>query len=121
VESPALEAAKAGNIKTATPPNRKLRRREKAEMRRHISATLKPIRDSLAELERRIDDLENKGRELEQTLADPDVFKDQKRSLPLLNEYGEVKNKLEELLLRWEYRQEELESARKELGLTESP
>ena len=39
----------------------------------------------------------------------------------LLKEYGEVKGKMEELMRRWEYKQEELESAKRGLEGTFKP
>ena len=97
--------------------SRKLKRREKAEKRHQISATLKPIRHKLTKLEERISSLEQRERELEVILADKATFKDKRKSVPLLKEYSDVRKKLEELMLRWEYHQEQLESAKKELGV----
>jgi len=98
---------------------RKEIRRERAERRRIISERLNPIREELARLEGRIDEMEHRKAELEKALADPGIFRDKQRSLPLLKEYTGLKNKIEELLGRWEYKHEELESARRELGLPE--
>jgi len=95
---------------------RKMVRKEKAEKRHLAAATLKPIQDKLRELEERIDTLEKRKAELEKLLADPEIFKDKNKGVPLLNEYGELRKKLEELMARWEYRQEELEAAKKEIG-----
>ena len=103
-----------------SPKNRKLRRRQKAENRLRVGATLKPIQDNLAHLEHRIDELEKKARTLEKTLADPEFFKDKEKSLPALNQYGEVKKKLDELILRWEHKQEELNATKKQLGVQEN-
>ena len=97
--------------------SRKSQRKEKAERRRLISDTLRPVREKLNELETRIDKLEVKKKDLEGRLADPDTFKDKEQSIPLLNEYGVVKQKLEELLGRWEFQHEKLESEEKKLGL----
>jgi ATP-binding cassette subfamily F protein 3 len=97
---------------------RKDLRREKAEKRSLVSAALKPIQAKLRQLEERIDEVEKRKAEIEQRLADPDFFKDKSKSLPLLNEYGEMRKKLDELMGRWEYQQEQLESAKKELGIT---
>ena len=97
--------------------SRKSLRKEKAERRRLISETLKPVKEKLHDLETRIEDLEEKKKDLEEILADPNIFKDKGKSVPLLNEYGEVKGKLEELLERWEYQHEKLESEEKKLGL----
>jgi ATP-binding cassette subfamily F protein 3 len=94
-------------------------RKEKAEKRSLISAALKPIQTKLRQLEERIDETEKRKTELEQLLADPDLFKDKSKSVPLLNEYGEVRKKLDELMGRWEYQQEQLESAKRELGVSD--
>jgi ATP-binding cassette subfamily F protein 3 len=99
---------------------RKMIRKEKAEKRNLIAAALKPIQDKLRELEERIDGLEKRKDELEHLLADPEIFKDRNKGVPLLNEYGDLRKKLDELLARWEYKQKELESARRELGIGES-
>jgi len=99
---------------------RKTLRREKAEKRSVIAAALKPIQTRLRELEERIDEMEKRKVELEQLLADPDLFKDKGKSVPLLNEYGDTRKKLDELMARWEYQQEQLETAKRELGITSS-
>jgi ATP-binding cassette subfamily F protein 3 len=95
--------------------SRKAKRREKAEKRHAIAAALSPVEEALDRLERRIDDLEKKKEDLEQRLSDPGLFKDKNRSLPLLNEHDGVRKKLDELMRRWEYKQKELESLKKEL------
>jgi ATP-binding cassette subfamily F protein 3 len=100
--------------------SRKTARREKAERRSRIAAVLKPIQERLRALEQRIDDTEKRKAELEKELADPEVFKDKDRCVPLLNEYDGVRKKLDELIARWEYQHLELESAKKELGTGES-
>ena len=97
--------------------NRRNLRKEKAEKRLLISDTLKPVREKLHDLESRIDDLEERKKVLEESLVDPDIFKDKGKSVPLLSEYGDIKKKLEELLGRWEYQHEKLESEEKRLGL----
>jgi ATP-binding cassette subfamily F protein 3 len=96
---------------------RKAQKKQDAERRKNIRTTLKPIQDRLIQLEERITDLEKRKKELEATLSDPEVFADKTRSLPLLNEYNEARAKLDELLARWEYAQDRLESAKRELGL----
>jgi len=96
---------------------RKALRREKAEKRSVIAAALKPIQAKLRQLEERIDEMEQRKTELEQLLADPAFFKDKSKSVPLLNEYGEVRKKLDELMGRWEYQQGQLETAKRELGI----
>jgi len=104
---------------TPSRQKRKNLRKEKAEKRGLVSAALKPIQTKLRQLEERIDEMENRKTELEQLLADPDFFKDKSKSVPLLNEYGELRKKLDELMGRWEYQQKQLETAKRELGVSD--
>jgi ATP-binding cassette subfamily F protein 3 len=97
--------------------SQKMMRRQRAETRRLISNTLKPIQDELSQLEERIAKLESREKELEKTLAEPKVIRDKTQYLPLLNEYDEVKKGLEELMLRWEHKQKELGSAKRDLEM----
>ena len=50
-------------------------------------------------------------------LADPEIFKDTKKSSPLLEEYGQVRKELDKLMQKWENHQAHLESVEKELGI----
>jgi ATP-binding cassette, subfamily F, member 3 len=95
---------------------RKMIRKEKAQRRHLVTSALKPIQDKLKELEELIDGLERRKTELEKILVDPEVFQDKNKGVPLINEYGEIRKKLEDLMNRWEHHQGELESARKEMG-----
>ena len=97
--------------------NRKAGKRARAERRRLIHDTLNPIRMSLEETEKRISELEKEQKDLEQRLADPNLFKDTEKSVPLLNEYHESRETLEGFLLEWERLQEELARAKLKLGI----
>lgn len=97
---------------------RKMIRKEKAERRNLVTAALKPIQDKLRVLEEKIDRLEKRKAELEGALVDPGIFRDKQKGVPLINEYGEIRKELEGLLARWEVHQQELESARKEMGVS---
>ncbi|MFH1349349.1 MAG: ABC-F family ATP-binding cassette domain-containing protein [Pseudomonadota bacterium] len=94
----------------------KMKRRENAEKRQLIRSALEPIEGALRKLEDRIVELEKRQSDLEKILADPEIFRDKNRSIPLLKEYGGIKAKLEELMLRWEYKHDELAAAKNELG-----
>ena len=96
---------------------KKLLRKERAEKRKLINSRLNPIKTELSRLEERIAQLEEKERELSKLLADPDIFKDIKKSSPLLEEYGQLRKELGDLMLKWENRQTHLESIEKELGI----
>ncbi len=97
--------------------SRKDQKRTEAEKRRLMRSTLKPIQDKLTSVEQRITDLEQRKKDLEKLLSDPDIFTDKDKNIPLLDEYSEVREKIEELMARWEYGQDQLESARKNLGI----
>lgn len=97
--------------------DRKAERREEAEKRKRIRDTLKPIEDRLMGLEKRIATLEKRQKELEAILSDPEIFQDKDQGLTAMNEYREVREKLNELMGRWEFGQGELEAAKRELGI----
>lgn len=100
-----------------TPTNkhdRKARKKERADRRRIVHDTVKPFLEKLEEVEGEIDVLELRQKELEETLADPEFFKDESRSVPLLKEYDDVRARMDALLFRWEQVHEELESVRAE-------
>ncbi|RLF58206.1 MAG: hypothetical protein DRN37_05315 [Thermoplasmata archaeon] len=73
--------------------------------------------NALERLEEKIEGLESRQKELEKTLADPEIFKDKERSVPLLNEYTANQEELENLISEWEKRHISLESAKKRLGV----
>jgi ATP-binding cassette subfamily F protein 3 len=98
-----------------TRKNRKAQKRKRAEKRRLIHNTLKPLLDELEQLEARIAELELREKDLGKRLADPKIFKDTKKCVPLINEYNDVKEKLELSLLKWEHCHNQLEAARKSL------
>ena len=87
----------------------KREKRENAEKRQRIHNSVKPIRDNLTRLEDRIAKMEARQKEVEKNLADPDIFRDQERSVPLLAEYKNLREKLDGCFLEWEELQEELE------------
>ncbi|MFP4037604.1 MAG: ABC-F family ATP-binding cassette domain-containing protein [Desulfobacteraceae bacterium] len=97
--------------------SRKELRRERAEQRRLLQERIKPLEGSLRFVEEKISNLESRQGEIEKDLADTELFRDQARSVPLLREYDLLREELEELMGEWEKKQQELEAAKKELGL----
>lgn len=95
--------------------DRKAKRRERAERRRLVSEMINPILKRLEVLEKEITRLEGKQEDLGKALADPQVFKDQERAVPLLKEYRGVKDDLDDLLLEWEQCHDELALKKKML------
>ncbi len=117
-----VEAKPAGpnggeNKRVKKGQDRKAEKRRRAQERQKIYDTLKPILSELDRLEKRIADLESEKKGLEIALADPGLFLDKKRSVPLLHDYKGVQEMLNRLLFEWEKRQEHLESTRLKLGL----
>ena len=106
---------KDGNHSNKKKGNRKKEKREKAEKRQLIYDTLKPIQDRLEDLEEKISTLEERQGEVEKILADPDIFGDKERSVPLLTEYKKIRDELDKLLFKWEKDQDRLESAKMKL------
>ena len=100
-----------------TAASRKEKRRLEAEKRQRAAKVLGPIKKKIEPIEKRISKLEKREKELQDLLADPEVFGDKEKGAPLLTEYGDVRKKLEELLARWEYLQEELEKKQAEFEL----
>jgi ATP-binding cassette subfamily F protein 3 len=97
--------------------NKKDKRKERAEIRHRISETLQPIEKKLVDIEERITIMEQREKEIEKKLVDPELFKDEGKSVPLLNEYNELREKLKELMLRWEYQHDQLEKTKRELDV----
>jgi ATP-binding cassette subfamily F protein 3 len=104
------------DIKTKKFHNRKEEKRQKAERRQLIHDTLKPIAKEVEMLEARISELEKTQEEVEILLAEPGIFSDKKKSIPVLTQYKAVKKELEASLKKWEETHQRLEAAKKELG-----
>jgi ATP-binding cassette subfamily F protein 3 len=125
VSGTAGESAPDKGLGEGTAPSQRGRRsqkeirREKAERRRLINKTLRPIQETLLRLESDIAVLERREKEIEQILVDPDIFK-QEEGQVLLTEYGRIKKRLEDLMEGWEDQQDRLASARAALGLDET-
>ncbi|HKA91939.1 MAG TPA: ABC-F family ATP-binding cassette domain-containing protein, partial [Haliangiales bacterium] len=84
------------------------RRRREAVAREAVAAKVRPIKAAIADLERRIADLEAEKKQIEPKLADPAFYADFGKSRPLLLRYDEIREKLDELYARWEHQHEAL-------------
>ena len=91
-------------------------KREQAEQRKLKRERLKPLKDELDSVEECIEKNEKREAELNGLLADPDLFADQSKSVPLMKEYKQIKEDLEELMVRWEHLNSELEIAESEFA-----
>jgi ATP-binding cassette subfamily F protein 3 len=90
-------------------------RRERALQREQREKVLGPLKKEIAQLEARIAQLEEEKKRAEVQLADAAVFADPVRSTPLINAYRDAGKKLEELYVRWEDKQEQLQAANAEI------
>jgi len=95
---------------------RKDERRAEATRRQDLSRKLNPVTDKIKALEKRIEKLERRYSELEKILADPKIYEDGGKSVPLLAEFDEVKKKLDELLARWEFLNDKAEKIKAQFG-----
>jgi ATP-binding cassette subfamily F protein 3 len=120
-DSAARDAAdREEGVERGSREDRKAQKRRQAEKRQRIHSTLKPMRAELAQLEAAIGELESRQKELEGMLADPDIFKDNARSVPMINEYHQVRQEVEDMLLKWEDCQARLSDAEAHLGVQEA-
>jgi len=114
-----MAAEKGGSVSsTGTGKrDRKNEKRENAKRRQVIHETLIPIQKQLEQMEQRIAALESRQQEVEKRLADPDTFANKEISMPLLAEYRDIRDELDDQLLQWEDAQHNLESTKKRLGV----
>lgn len=101
----------------ASTKDRKEDKRLRAERRREIQEALSPLTRRVADLETRIEVLERRKRELETSLADPALFKDNERGVPLIKEYHRIGEEMPLLYAEWEGHQAMLEETRRQYGM----
>lgn len=116
-ETKSVDSSEYESLMNRDALNKKVKRKERAEIRRKISEILQPIEKKLADLEECITVMEEREKEIENQLVDPEIFKDESASVPLLNEYNELREKLKELMIRWEYHHDQLEKTKRELDV----
>jgi ATP-binding cassette subfamily F protein 3 len=88
---------------------RQERKRREAQRRNEMNQRTKKIRAEVDKLEQRIAALEQEKIEIEPQLADPQLYADQAKFLPLLGRFNTCKDDLERLMERWERRGADLE------------
>jgi len=98
-ETPETDAARPTS-------SEKERRQREAREREAKNQRLRPIKNEIAQLEKRIADLEAEQKQIEPRLADPEFYGNFAKSGPMLAKYQENREKLEELYARWEHQQE---------------
>ena len=88
---------------------RKQLRQEQAKIRQEKSKRLRPYKKIIQETEQQIETLELRKTELEQLLADPELYNNQERFSEISTEYSTVERRLERVMYKWEEAQEKAE------------
>ncbi len=86
----------------------KERRRREAAKRRERSSAVKPLKDREAALEKKIATLESRQQELEQRMADPNLYEKATDARSIVAEYDEVKDALSRAMKDWSHVVDEL-------------
>lgn len=73
-------------------------KREQAEKRNQLHKKLKPLQSRYSSLEAKLNDCMNRQQAVEQALADPEIYADNKRANELLGEFDACKRESENLL-----------------------
>jgi len=84
------------------------RKREEAEKRQERYRKLKPLKESLAAVERDIEEAEGRKQEIEEAFADQATYNDEKRVRTLNIEHAQLVSRLDELYTRWTALEEEV-------------
>jgi ATP-binding cassette subfamily F protein 3 len=97
----------------------KRRKREEAERRNERSKKLGKVEQKVRDLEARIAEIETKQKERNDRLCNPSGFANEKERFETLTALQVDAEKMEELTMRWENAQEELDKAKAELEASE--
>ncbi len=92
------------------PEDKKARRRARAHARQKLGARIGPWKKQSAAAEEEIERHEARKAELEQKMADPDLYGDQAAWTETSREYARVERQLERAYRKWEEAQEKIES-----------
>jgi ATP-binding cassette subfamily F protein 3 len=87
----------------------KERRRIEAEKRNELSRRLQPLRKELKTVEEKISRMENRRKEIETMMADPEFYRNGEEAKKISVEYKELEGKLEDKYFRWGKLTEEIE------------
>ncbi len=91
----------AAAVPAATPAPNALNPKEQRRLRAQQQAKLKPLTDKLKKVEAEIATLESQQSEYESQMADPDFYKDPKKSQEVLTTYDANKGKIETAYELW--------------------
>ena len=98
--------------------DRKAQRRAEAEQRQRLAALRKPLEARLAKVETEMEKLRAKLQALDATIADPDLYSDERRAerQKVMAEHGEHGKRMDELEEQWL----ELQGSLEEIGQPEA-
>jgi len=94
--------AAAGGRENETPADRREQRRQRAAARGELARRLKPLQETARASERAIEDAEQRKKELEERMSDPQLYADQARWTATSQEYAGLDRRLERLYVQWE-------------------
>ena len=87
----------------------KAARQDQARIRQKRSKSLSPLKKEVAKTEEDIGQLESRKKELEQLMADPQLYQDQDKFAECSKEYNSLERKLKRLYKSWEEVQAKIE------------
>ena len=91
--------------------SRKEQRQQDAKERKERNKTLGPLKKQAEEAEKKVEQLEAQKIDLEEKMADPDLYQDQEAWVATSKEYDETSSRLTHWYEKWETAQEKLEEA----------
>jgi ATP-binding cassette subfamily F protein 3 len=97
------------------------RKRQEAEERQQRYRRVKPVKDAIGKVEQAIQRKEDRIRECERMLEDPELYRDGERTREVTAEYQSLKRALEEEYHRWNDLTRELENLSGQAGEPENP
>jgi ATP-binding cassette subfamily F protein 3 len=89
-------------------------RQEQAKIRQEKSRKINPLKKDVEKAEENIAGLETRKSELEQLMADPQLYQDQEKFAECSREYSSLERKLERLYQSWEELQTKIEAIESE-------
>ena len=106
----------AGGMETEVPLKQrgKAVRQEQAKIRQEKGKKLGPLKKEVMQVEEEIGNLETRKNELEQLMADPQLYRDQDKFADYSKEYSSLERRLERLYQRWEEAQAQVETIESE-------
>ncbi len=115
-DTEADNAAGAGDVDAQDKQRGKSARQEQAKIRQEKSKKLAPLKKRVGQAEEEIEKLENRKKELELLMADPQLYRDQNNFAGYSKEYSSLDRKLQLLYQRWEEVQARIEKVESEFA-----